>query len=121
MQKVTPCLLKHSTLVVTGTASFPERHTADGISCALLKIRLKYGLHLVVPRDQVMTESEMEADPVCAFQDESPCDLVALTMDCASNMSSAAKKKEIFDWHPCICHLLNTAVKASFQNVKEFQ
>ena len=46
---------------------------------------------------------------------------MALTTDCASNMSSAAKKKEIFDWHPYICHLLNTVVKAGFQNVKEFQ
>ena len=54
-------------LVVTGTASFPERHTADAISHALLKIRLKYGLHPVVPRDQVMTESEMEADPIRVF------------------------------------------------------
>ena len=107
--------------MVTGTTSFPEKHTADAISRALLKIRLKYGLHPVVPRDQVMTESEMEADPVRAFQDESPCDRVALTTDCASNMSSAAEKKEIFDWHPCICHLLNTAVKAAFDNVKEFQ
>ena len=112
--------MKHSTLVVTGTTSFPEKHTADEISRALLKIRLKYGLHPVVPRDQVMTESEMEADPVRAYQDESPCDRVALTTDCASNMSSAAEKKEIFDWHPCICHLLNTAVKAAFENVKEF-
>ena len=42
-------------------------------------------------------------------------------MDCASNISSAAEKKKVFDWHPCICHLLNTEVKASFQNVKEFQ
>ena len=63
----------------------------------------------------------MEADSVRSFQDESPCDRVALTIDCASNMSSAAEKKEIFDRHPCICHLLNTAVKAGFQNVKEFQ
>ena len=107
--------------MVIGTASFPERHTVDAISHVLLKIRLKYGLHPVVPHDQVMTELEIEADPIRAFQDESPCNHVALTMDCTSNMSLATEKKEIFDWHPCICHLLNTAVKASFQNVKEFQ
>ena len=67
MCKRYPRLLKHSTLVVIGTASFPEKNTVDAISRALLKIQLKYGLHPVVLHDQVMTESEMEVDPVRAF------------------------------------------------------
>ena len=61
----------------------------------------------------------MEADPVKAYQHESPCDRVALTTDRASNMIAAAESHGIFDWHPCICHLLNTAVKTGMNNVTE--
>ena len=70
MCKRCPRLLKHSTFVVIGILSFPRRHTLEVVIHALLKIRLKYGLHPVVPREQMMTESKMEAHPMRAYEGE---------------------------------------------------
>lgn len=97
--------------IVVGTRSFPERHNAEAISRAIMGVRLDFGLPPLVPARQRLTDAEMRADLEQAFAAENPMDRLPLTTDCAANMICAAEKEEIFDWHPCICHLLNTAVK----------
>ena len=102
--------------VVIGTTHFYGAHTAEATQRRLQLARVEFGLYPVVSTEHVMTEGEMLADPDRAFEHESACDRLAITTDCAASMICAAEKHELFDWHPCICHLLNTAVKNALSN-----
>jgi len=76
----------------------------------LWDVRLTYGLYPVLPADKALNGEEIAADPRAAFTAEDPGDRMSLTTDRASNMKAAAEAAGAFDWNPCICHILHTAV-----------
>lgn len=95
---------------IAGTRSFSGSHDATSIQDKLLEVRLDFGLFPKVTSVDRRSETEMRRDVALAFIEEPMPDRPALTTDCGSNMICAAQKSAAFDWHPCVCHLLNTAV-----------
>ena len=45
------------------------------------------------------------------YEKEHKFDVPSLTTDRGSNIAKGVEEKALFDWHPCICHVLNTAVQ----------
>ena len=91
-----------------GTQSLPGRHTSEAIAEALLKLRVDYGLYPYIGGRYIEPDVTRPLAP--QFELELAVDKMALTTDSASNMQKFADSAELFDWQPCICHLLNTAV-----------
>ena len=93
-----------------GTKYFPERHTAENILRRLQDLRMDFGLLPILPPHHPLTETEIRADPARAFSLEAPEDRLAITTDRGSDIRKATDGGGTFDWMPCICHILNTAV-----------
>jgi hypothetical protein len=101
---------------VSGTHNFNTAHYSEAILRKLMDIRFTFGLYPILPDTHPMTLGEMWADPPAAFALEDGADMMALTTDRASNMIRAAETGRTFDWMPCICHLLHTAVNHALEH-----
>ena len=62
-----------------------------------------------MPPEHPWTETEIRANPSGAFALEHPGDRMSITTDRGPDMAKAADSGT-FEWTPCICHILNTAV-----------
>ena len=97
-------------VAMVGTEWFEGRHTGENILKKLQSIRMLYGLLPTLPPEHPLTENEIRANPARAFDLEDPCDRMSITTDRGTDMIKAANSGT-FDWTPCICHALNTAVE----------
>ena len=98
-----------------GTQWFPGQHTGDSILEKLESMRMLYGLLPNMPPEVPWTKDEIQANPSGAFSLEDPLDRMSITTDRGADMAKAADSGT-FDWVPCICHILNTAVDYGLKN-----
>ena len=94
---------------MAGTQHFAGQHTGETILQRLQSLRMLYGLLPKMPAEHPWTETEIRANPSGAFALEHPGDRMSITTDRGADMAKAADSGT-FDWTPCICHILNTAV-----------
>ena len=96
-------------VALAGTQFFAGQHTGETILQRLQSLRLVYGLLPKMPPEHPWTETEIRADPSGAFTLEDQGDRMSITTDRGPDMAKAADSGT-FEWTPCICHILNTAV-----------
>lgn len=103
---------------IPGTKSFPGHHDSEAIRTKLLEMRLDFGLLPKVPDVHSLSPEELRRNLPGAFEDEPVFERPALTTDGGANMGKSAEGGgALFDWHPCVCHLLNTAVTDALKKV----
>ena len=102
-------------IALAGTQYFAGQHTGDNILQKLQSLRLVYGLLPKMPPEHPLTETEIRANPSGAFALEDPGDRMSITTDRGADMAKAADSGT-FEWTPCICHILNTAVDYGLKN-----
>ena len=101
-----------------GTRSFPGHHDSKAIRTKLLEMRLNFGLLPKVPDVHSLNPEELRKNLPGAFEDKPVHERPPLTTDGGGNMGKGAKEGgALFDWHPCVCHLLNTAVTDALKKV----
>ena len=99
-----------------GTQSFPGEHTAQRITTMLLKTRQRFGLLPRIPEgDGCELDYVREHELIHHYGKEHKFDVLSLTTDRGSNIAKGAEDNNLFDWYPCICHILNTAVKDALE------
>ena len=95
-----------------GTQAFPGEHTAERITIRLLRTRQRFGLlPRILDAEEIAHDSLADHHLVDVYQREHKFDVLSLTTDRGSNIAKGAEDNNLFDWHPCVCHILNTAVK----------
>ena len=99
-----------------GTQYFDGHHTGENILRKLESMRMMYALLPILPPEHPLTEAEIRANPSRAFSLEAPEDRMSITTDRGADIKKAADKSGTFDWIPCICHILNTAVDYGLTN-----
>ena len=76
----------------------------------LQSVRMQYAMLPTLPAEHPLTETEIRADPGRAFSLEAPEDRMSITTDRGADIHKGTDGGGTFDWIPCICHILNTAV-----------
>ena len=71
---------------------------------------MHYAMLPTLPAEHPLTETEIRADPGRAFNLEAPEDRMSITTDRGADIHKGTDGGGTFDWIPCICHILNTAV-----------
>ena len=95
-----------------GTQAFHGEHTAERITIRLLRTRQRFGLlPRILDAEEIAHDNLGDHHLVHVYKKEHKFDVLSLTTDRGSNIAKGAEDNNLFDWHPCVCHILNTAVK----------
>ena len=81
-------------------------------------MRLNFGLLPKIPDVHNLNPEEVHKNLPGAFEDELVYERPPLTTEGGGNMGKGAKEcGALFDWHPCVFHVLNTVVIDALKKV----